>query len=54
MLIVTHEVHFACDVADRVLFLNKGRIIEDAPPDVMFSKPREPETQQFLRSFLER
>ena len=54
MLIVTHEVHFARDVADRVLFLNKGRIIEDAPPDVMFSKPQEPETKQFLRSFLER
>lgn len=54
MLIVTHEVHFACDVADRVLFLNKGKIVEDASPDVMFSKPRELETQQFLRSFLER
>ncbi len=54
MVIVTHEMHFAEDVADRVVFLDKGKIIEEAPPRVMFRTPREPETQRFLRSVLER
>jgi polar amino acid transport system ATP-binding protein len=51
---VTHEMHFAEDVADRVVFMDKGKIVEDAPPKVMFSTPRIPETQRFLRSILER
>jgi polar amino acid transport system ATP-binding protein len=54
MIIVTHEMHFAEDVADRVVYMDEGRIVEEAPPKVMFSTPRKPETQRFLRSILER
>ena len=54
MLIVTHEMHFAEDVADRVVYMDEGKIVEEAPPKVMFSAPRKPETQRFLRSILER
>jgi polar amino acid transport system ATP-binding protein len=54
MIIVTHEMHFAEDVADRVLYMEGGKIIEEAPPQVMFNAPRKPETQRFLRSILDR
>jgi polar amino acid transport system ATP-binding protein len=54
MIIVTHEMHFAEDVADRVVYIDEGRIVEEAPPKVMFSTPRKLETQRFLRSILER
>ncbi|HEV7809388.1 MAG TPA: amino acid ABC transporter ATP-binding protein [Candidatus Limnocylindrales bacterium] len=48
MLIATHEMGFARDVANRVGFLDGGRILEIAPPVEIFSSPREPRTQQFL------
>jgi polar amino acid transport system ATP-binding protein len=48
MLIATHEMGFARDVANRVGFLDAGRILEIAPPAKIFSSPREPRTQQFL------
>ncbi len=48
MLIATHEMGFARDVANRVGFLDAGRILEMAPPREIFSSPREPRTQQFL------
>jgi polar amino acid transport system ATP-binding protein len=48
MLIATHEMGFARDVANRVGFLDAGRILEIAPPVEIFSSPREPRTQQFL------
>ena len=54
MIIVTHEMHFAEDVADRVLYIEGGNIVEEAPPQVMFNAPRKPETQRFLRSILDR
>jgi len=54
MIIVTHEMHFAEDVADRVLYIEGGKIVEEAPPQVMFNAPRKPETQRFLRSILDR
>jgi len=53
MLIVTHEMGFARDVADRVCFLDGGRIIEEAQPDTLFSQPREPRTRQFLQRIIE-
>jgi polar amino acid transport system permease protein len=49
MLVVTHEVRFAREVADRVVFLDQGRIIESGPASSVLENPREPRTQQFLR-----
>ena len=48
MLIATHEMGFARDIADRVCFLDAGRILEEGPPDRIFREPREARTQQFL------
>jgi polar amino acid transport system ATP-binding protein len=48
MLIATHEMAFARDIADRVCFLDAGTILEQGPPGRIFSAPREPRTQQFL------
>jgi polar amino acid transport system ATP-binding protein len=53
MLIATHEMGFARDVANRVCFLDGGRIIEQGPPDEIFSTPREPRTREFLRRVVE-
>ena len=49
MILATHEMGFARDVADRVCFLHEGRVLEDAPPAELFAHPREERTQQFLR-----
>lgn len=51
MLIVTHEMQFARAVADRVLFLEDGAILEDSPPDVFFEHPKTERAQQFLNVF---
>jgi polar amino acid transport system ATP-binding protein len=48
MLIATHEMAFARDIADRVCFLDAGVILEQGPPAQIFSAPREPRTRQFL------
>jgi polar amino acid transport system ATP-binding protein len=48
MLIATHEMAFARDIADRVCFLDGGAILEQGPPEQIFSAPREPRTKQFL------
>ena len=48
MLIATHEMGFARDIARRVCFLDGGVILEEGPPEQIFSSPREPRTQQFL------
>jgi polar amino acid transport system ATP-binding protein len=48
MLIATHEMAFARDIADRVCFLDGGVILEQGPPAQIFSSPREPRTRQFL------
>jgi polar amino acid transport system ATP-binding protein len=53
MLIATHEMSFARDIADRVCFLDAGVILEEAPPGEIFSRPREPRTQQFLQRIVE-
>jgi polar amino acid transport system ATP-binding protein len=52
MVIVTHEMGFARDVADRVCFLDGGRIIEQGEPHALFSNPREPRTQKFLERII--
>jgi polar amino acid transport system ATP-binding protein len=49
MLIATHEMGFARDVAHRVCFLHEGRILEDGPPEQLFGAPREERTRQFLQ-----
>jgi len=53
MLIATHEMGFAREVADRVCFLHEGRLVEVGPPEQVLEAPREPETQRFLRRLLE-
>jgi polar amino acid transport system ATP-binding protein len=49
MLIATHEMGFARDVASRVCFIHDGRILEQGPPEEIFAAPREKRTQQFLQ-----
>jgi ABC-type polar amino acid transport system ATPase subunit len=49
MIVVTHEMQFARDVADRVLFFDAGRIAEEGTPDEVFSNPRHERTREFLR-----
>ena len=53
MIIATHEMGFARDVADEVCFLHEGRILERGPAERIFSAPEQPETQRFLRRLLE-
>ena len=53
MLIVTHHMRFAQDIADRVAFLDQGTIIEDDAPEVIFPHPSQPRTREFLKSILE-
>jgi polar amino acid transport system ATP-binding protein len=53
MLIATHEMGFAREVADRVGFLHEGKLVEIGPPEQVLGEPREPETQKFLRRLLE-
>lgn len=48
MLIATHEMSFARSVADRIVFMHGGRILETGTPDKIFSAPERPETQEFL------
>jgi polar amino acid transport system ATP-binding protein len=52
MLIATHEMSFAREVAHRVIFMEEGRFIEENSPDVMFSQPKEERTRQFLSRIL--
>lgn len=51
MIIVTHEMQFARAVADRVLFLDGGRIIEDESPEIFFERPKTERAKQFLNTF---
>ncbi len=54
MLVVTHEMGFARDVGDRVVFIDEGQIAEQGSPAVLFSAPSNPRTQQFLYRVLNR
>ena len=53
MVIATHEMGFARDVADQVCFLDQGRILEHGPPQQIFSSPSEARTQQFLQRIID-
>jgi polar amino acid transport system ATP-binding protein len=52
MIVVTHEMQFAREVADRVCFLHGGRIVEEGPAEQVLGAPKEPRTQEFLRRVL--
>jgi ABC-type polar amino acid transport system ATPase subunit len=54
MVVVTHEMDFARDVADRVIFMAQGAVVEEGPPARLFTDPRSPRTRQFLHSILSR
>ena len=54
MLVVTHEMGFAEDVADRVVFMDHGRIVEEGPPRELFRAPSHARTQAFLRAVIDR
>ncbi len=53
MLIATHEMGFARDIASRVCFLDEGLILEQGPPEEIFTRPRQPRTRQFLQRIVE-
>ena len=52
MLLVTHEMSFAREFSDRVIFMESGQIVEDAPPEKLFTAPEQERTRQFLRKIL--
>jgi polar amino acid transport system ATP-binding protein len=52
MVLATHEMAFAREVATTVCFLDEGRILEQGPPEQIFTAPREERTRQFLRRIL--
>ena len=52
MLIATHEMGFARDIANRVCFLDEGRILEEGPPERIFTSPEHPRTRQFLQRII--
>ena len=52
MIIVTHEMEFARDVSDRVIFMDKGVIAEEGTPEQIFEHPQQERTKEFLQRFL--
>jgi ABC-type polar amino acid transport system ATPase subunit len=52
MICVTHEMGFAREVADRVVFMDAGEIVEEAPPETFFTRPADPRTEMFLSQIL--
>ena len=52
MVVVTHEMGFAREVSDRVVFMDEGVIVEEATPDEFFTNPKEDRTRQFLSKIL--
>jgi polar amino acid transport system ATP-binding protein len=53
MLVVTHEMQFAREVGDRVVFMDGGRIVEEGLPHEVLDRPREERTRRFLRRTLQ-
>jgi ABC-type polar amino acid transport system ATPase subunit len=53
MIVVTHEMHFAREAADRVIYIDEGAIVEEGPPEQILNAPQDERTRQFLRRFLE-
>ncbi|WP_248930288.1 amino acid ABC transporter ATP-binding protein [Paenibacillus hamazuiensis] len=54
MIVVTHEMNFARDVADRVVVMAEGRIIEEGSPETIFTNPQNARTQEFLKAVIQR
>ena len=52
MVVVTHEIGFAREVASRVLFMDKGKIVEEGPPDRVIDRPANPRLQEFFSKAL--
>ena len=52
MIIVTHEMAFARDVSTRTIFMDRGYIVEDEPPEILFNNPKNPRTREFLSRFI--
>ena len=52
MVVVTHEMGFAREVGDRVIFMDGGQILEEGTPDRIFNHPQNPRTQEFLSKLL--
>lgn len=52
MAVVTHEMGFAREVADRIVFMDEGKIIETGEPKIFFDQPKNPRTQEFLSKIL--
>jgi polar amino acid transport system ATP-binding protein len=52
MMVVTHEMGFAREVANRMMFFHEGVILEEGPPDQLFNHTQNPETRQFLEAVL--
>ena len=53
MIVVTHEMQFARDVSSRVVFMDKGVIVEEGTPDHIFNNPTEERTREFLGRYLD-
>jgi ABC-type polar amino acid transport system ATPase subunit len=53
MIVVTHEMHFARDVGDRLIFMDEGRIVEEGIPAEVLDRPRQERTKRFLRRSLQ-
>lgn len=52
MIVVTHEMGFAREVGDRVIFIDDGQLVEENAPDELFNNPQHPRTQSFLSKIL--
>ena len=52
MVVVTHEMGFAREVADRIVFMDEGQIVEDSDPEAFFSNPKEERTRRFISKIL--
>ncbi|PLC55032.1 ectoine/hydroxyectoine ABC transporter ATP-binding protein EhuA [Pollutimonas nitritireducens] len=52
MLLVTHEMQFAKQISDRVCFFDKGKIVEEGPPEILYTSPKEERTREFLKNFI--
>ena len=52
MIIVTHEMRFAREISDRIVFVDDGIIVEDDKPEVIFTRPKSPRTAEFLKAFM--
>jgi polar amino acid transport system ATP-binding protein len=51
-IVVTHEMRFAREVADKIAYVDQGRVVEVAPPEKMFSAPEDEKTRRFLKKYL--